>query len=817
MLQVRSGGGLVVGLAALGAGLVLLVAAAAWPAAGPPRVALVVGNSAYQHVAKLANPANDAADVAARLRSLGFDVELANDLDRKQLSRAVRRLAQRAEDAEAEAAVFFYAGHGVQLERTSYLVPTDAEIVAKSDVAFEMDRLTTLLAPLESDRRATIVLLDACRNDPFTTAGEGDGRSLEAGTGLGQPSAGRGTLIGYATGDGDVAADGATRNSPFTASLLRHLETPGLDVRELLRRVRADLAKGGSRQLSETSDRLAGEFHFRPPAPEPKAVAAAPPPSPAEQQRQASLADLPDFVLWKAIEGSSQPADYEFFLKQHPASGLRGLAEDRLRRLTANLGMSVEVVPGKQPAPAPVPPPAAEATGPAGRVAARPTTPSVAGAVPSAGAPATTTPPTAPGVPAKRPDAAVAAAAGAKPPAPAPNATVGGRPPSPAQQAEQKLAALPPPPAPPRPPEPKAAAPTRALPPSLPPNGEAVRVGAKPGVLRSGPGRGYEQLTPPVAGGAVLTAGRRQRGWVEVWGADGRYGWLGEGAIEKARRPRAPGEVFRDCPDAAACPELVAIAPGAFVMGSPDDEAGREDDEGPARELTLAKPLAVGRFEVTFAEWDACVAAGGCGGRRPDDRGWGRGRRPVIDVSFDDAQAYLAWLSGKTGRSYRLLGEAEWEYVARAGDRGPNPWNDRDAKACGFASLHDEVGRERNGSDWAAAGCSDGHAQTAPVGTFAANAWGLHDMLGNVAEWTADCWSDDLAGHPADGTATGFGDCSGRALRGGSWQEYLDGMRYAARSPAPRGARTGYDGFRVARDLDEGLAGSPPAAVAEGG
>jgi formylglycine-generating enzyme required for sulfatase activity len=234
--------------------------------------------------------------------------------------------------------------------------------------------------------------------------------------------------------------------------------------------------------------------------------------------------------------------------------------------------------------------------------------------------------------------------------------------------------------------------------------------------------------------------------------------------------------------------------------------------------VALPKPLAVGRFEVTFAEWDACVAAGGCSGRRPDDRGWGRDRRPVIDVSFDDAQAYLVWLSGKTGKRYRLLGEAEWEYVARAGDRGPNPWGDEDARACRFASLHDEVGRQKNGSDWTAAACSDGHPRTAPAGSFAANAWGLHDMLGNVAEWTADCWADDLAGLPAgsDAAAQAGGDCSTRALRGGSWQEYLDGMRYAARSSAPRGARTGYDGFRVARDLDEGLAEPAPAAVAGG-
>jgi formylglycine-generating enzyme required for sulfatase activity len=609
-------------------------------------------------------------------------------------------------------------------------------------------------------------------------------------------SAGRGTLIGYATGGGDTAADGAARNSPFTTSLLRHLEEPGLEIRELLRRVRSDLASGGSRQLSETADRLSGQFYFRPP--EPKAEA---PGRPAPQQP--SLADLPDYVVWKGIENSVQPADYEFFLKTHPQSQLRGLAEDRLRRLMAGLGMSVEVVPAKPSAP----PPPEPLTVPEGKVAARPTTPRVAGDAPSVSAQAATDSASAVTIGTERPQA------GAAPAGPVPRPVVGGRPPSTAQKAEQQIAALPLPAA--RPAEPA----VRALPPpppSAPADGEAVRVGPREGVLRAAPARNARQLTPPLPSGATLTAGRRQRGFVEVWSPDGRYGWLGEGAIEKARRPRAPGEVFRDCPDATACPELVAVAPGAFVMGSPSDEPGRDDDEGPPRELALAKPLAVGRFEVTFAEWDACVAGGGCGGHRPDDRGWGRDRRPVIDVSFDDAQAYLAWLSGKTGQRYRLLGEAEWEYVARAGDRGPNPWGDQDARACRFASLHDEVGRERNGSDWAAAGCSDGHAQTAPVGGFAPNAWGLHDILGNVAEWTADCWVEDLAGLPHDGAPGGAGDCSSRALRGGSWQEYLDGMRYAARSSARAATRTGYDGFRVARDLDEGLAGPPPAATAGG-
>jgi hypothetical protein len=132
---------------------------------------------------------------------------------------------------------------------------------------------------------------------------------------------------------------------------------------------------------------------------------------------------------------------------------------------------------------------------------------------------------------------------------------------------------------------------------------------------------------------------------------------------------RKQGETVRDCSE---CPELVVVPAGSFTMGSPADERNRQDNEGPQHKVTIAEPFAVGKFAVTFAEWDACVADGGCGGYRPADQGWGRGRRPVINVSWDDAQAYVKWLSGKTGKEYRLLSEAEREYVARAPERTPH-------------------------------------------------------------------------------------------------------------------------------------------------
>ena len=244
------------------------------------------------------------------------------------------------------------------------------------------------------------------------------------------------------------------------------------------------------------------------------------------------------------------------------------------------------------------------------------------------------------------------------------------------------------------------------------------------------------------------------------------------------------GEVFRDC---ATCPELVVVPAGSYQMGSPSSEEGRADDEGPVHRVTIAQPFAVGVYEVTFAEWDACVSGGGCNGHRPNDRGWGgRGRRPVINVSWEDARAYVAWLSRETGQRYRLLSEAEWEYVARAGTTTKYWWGD-------------ETGQNRAncygcGSQWDS-------EQTAPVGSFRPNAFGLHDVHGNVWEWVQDCWNGNYAGAPGDGRAWEMGDCSRRVLRGGSWYVEPWYLRSALRIRGTAGNRGSGSGFRIARSL----------------
>ncbi len=250
--------------------------------------------------------------------------------------------------------------------------------------------------------------------------------------------------------------------------------------------------------------------------------------------------------------------------------------------------------------------------------------------------------------------------------------------------------------------------------------------------------------------------------------------------------PGAPkaGEAFKDCDD---CPQMVVVPPGSFRMGSPSDERGRDDDEGPAHGVRIGHALAVGKYEVTFAEWDACASAGACNRQWPSDEGWGRDRRPVINVSWGDTRHYLAWLTRKTGHPYRLLSESEWEYVARAGTNAAFWW--------GIA-----VGRGNANCDGCGTRWDD--RQTAPVGSFRANRFGLHDLLGNVWEWTADCWHNSYGGAPGDGSAwNSGGQCGHRVLRGGSWNGQPRVVRVANRDRYGTDYRFNNIGFRVARTI----------------
>lgn len=260
-------------------------------------------------------------------------------------------------------------------------------------------------------------------------------------------------------------------------------------------------------------------------------------------------------------------------------------------------------------------------------------------------------------------------------------------------------------------------------------------------------------------------------------------------ALVKAEPRRQVGQRFRDCP---VCPEVVVVSSGSFLMGAPASEEGYDDTESPQHEVMVSQPLAVGVHEVTFAEWDACVSNGGCNQYRPDDAGWSRGRRPVINVSWGDAQEYVRWLAKETGMAYRLPSEAEWEYVARAGTQTPfhfgqtiTPLQANYDTTYIYGGGWKEVDQRR----------------TIPVGNFPPNTFGLYDVHGNAWEWVQDCWNRDHTEAPRDGRARTTGDCSRRVLRGGSWIFSPRILRSASRRGYAADYRYAYVGFRVVRTL----------------
>ena len=304
----------------------------------------------------------------------------------------------------------------------------------------------------------------------------------------------------------------------------------------------------------------------------------------------------------------------------------------------------------------------------------------------------------------------------------------------------------------------------------------------------------------------------------EVQASDGVIAAAVAKATGVQKRVWRPGYTFQDC---RGCPQLVVVPSGSFMMGSPEEEEDSYDNESPLHKVMIDYQFAVGVYPVTFDEWNACVSGGGCGGYEPDDEGWGRGRRPVINVSWDDVKMYVGWLSWRTGKGYRLLNESEWEYVARAGTVTSYWWGDEigwnraNCNGCGNRSWYNE--------------------KTSPVGSFSENGFGLYDVHGNVWEWVEDCQNGSYDGAPTDGSAwesedrywrnelrhrrnesgfrfeippievapiSGSKDRCRRMVRGGSWSSESRDLRSASRDQFTAWDQRHDVGFRVARTLD---------------
>ena len=811
-LRLRSMAGMSALLSATALALLLLFAA---PASAGQRVALVIGNGTYAHAPSLANPLNDARDIGAALQRLGFAVTRIENADRAELWDGLQKFSLAA--SASEMAAVFYAGHGIEVDRRNFLVPVDARLLSDADVEFETVPLDLLMRAVERTRGLRLIILDACRDNPFAAAMQRSGATRSIGRGLARVEPSGETLVAYAAKEGTVAADGAGRNSPYTEALLAHLEEPGLRVDLMFRKVRdAVLASTGGRQEPFIYSSLSGKDTYLAafPAPEP-----APAPAPPATEAQASpapgageseaLRALAEREFWVSVKDSAHAADIEAYLERYPNGIYETLARNRLARLQA--------APEETGAPEAGGAPAPEDAAVSGRLEAerlaaeREFWASVTGSDDPADIQAyldqypggtyealarnrlerlAGTPDDAETAP--QSTAAVATAARDDPSTPQPSvataeaveASLG------LERAERRQIQLG----------------LASLGHDPGPADGLFGLGTRGAIGRWQSSRGSEASGHLDAEAAklLLAAGKevaRKQAAEEAARKRAAEAEARERAAEEAARAAAmrPGKVFRDCPE---CPEMVVVPAGSFMMGSPRSEEGRDGDEGSQHRVTIPEPFAVGKYEVTFAEWDACVAAGGCNGHRPDDWGWGRGRRPAMDVSWDDAKAYVGWLSRKTGERYRLLSEAEWEYSARAGIRTSRYWGDNVSAQCDHANGYDRTAAAELDYDRNSAPCRDGSVHTARVGRYGENGFGLSDMLGNVWEWVEDCWHGSYAGAPTEGSAWVRGsDCGKRVLRGGSWSDVPWILRSAFRIRYTAGIRYYFVGFRVSRTL----------------
>ena len=689
------------------AALVLVAAPQEATAAG--RVALVVGNSSYAHIGRLPNPGNDASDMTAALRRLGFDVTTVRDADRNAMSEALRVFTRAS--AGADVSLVFYAGHGLEMDGVNYLVPVDARLERDTDVRFEAVMLDDVLASTTgADLR--VVILDACRNNPLARSMQRTGASRSVSRGsfgdLNESLLGDETLVAYAAAAGTTADDGAGRNSPYTSALLSYLEQP-LEIGLLFREVRARVLD--------------------------------------------------------ATEGRQRPHEYASLLGEHylrAATGLdpraveSGLRLDRAGRRLVQQGLTRA---GFSPGPAD------GVFGPATRAAIR-------GWQTSRGTTAT-----------GYLDAAGATALGAPVPAAALAAVAS----SPAGVSAPPAAAN---------------VPVAELTRAETVFWESMRDSANASDFEAYLARWPSGIYAPLATNR-LTALREA---------------ASDPPAVDPPRAREPGDVFRDCP---TCPEMAVIPAGTFLMGSDRRDDESYDNERPRHRVTV-DGFALGVHEVTRDEYAAFVAATGRGsGDRcyafdaDDERfdwrseaSWRSpgypqaGDHPAVCVNWEDAQAYVGWLSEETGEAYRLPSESEWEYAARAGTTTRRHWGDDADDGCAYANGADRTAKRRF-DNWTAADCTDGALWTALVGTYQPNGFGLHDILGNVWEWVEDCWHDDYDGAPRDGSAwTRGGDCGRRVLRGGSWDVGPRLLRSAIRYRNVAEVRDTIVGFRVARTLD---------------
>jgi formylglycine-generating enzyme required for sulfatase activity len=740
--------------------LVAAVALAIWsmsllsqPAFAEKRVALVVGNSAYQRVPVLANPPKDADDMSEMFRKAGFTVVISKrNLGASDMRRALRDFSDEVRDADV--AIVYYAGHGMEIDGTNYLIPVDALLERDIDAFDEAIPLDRVLAVMEPAKQLRLVILDACRDNPFSKVMKRSVASRAVGRGLAkiEPNSPN-TMIAFAAKAGFTAADGDEQNSPYTAALLRHLARPGLDLRKAFGFVRDDVLKATHyRQEPFIYGSLGGDDVALVPAP-PQKIAPTDPFAGAKD----------DYELAQQINVISA---WDAFISKYPSGFYADLAKAQRDKLIAAKVAAAEEARLAAEKKALENAKVAEKTADADRAKAAAQFKAVE-------------------------DARIAAE----------KAKV-----EQLKAAEQLKAT-----------EQKAAEQLRAAEAAKAAEAARLKAAAQPSPT--------ERLAAVVVGDSGPENERKRDEPLLSQGCPGaQVAALSSGAARGLSQPEEcglrPKDVFRECRN---CPEMVVVPAGEVLMGSnaADIDSGlAAANEGPQHRAVVKQPVAVGRFEVTRDQYAAFVTSSGYkAGERcytfehnlPQERdqrsflnpGFVQGgNHPVVCVSWTDAKAYVQWLSQTTGKPYRLLSEAEFEYAARAGSNSRFGFGDDPSALCKFVNGADRAAKAAGlPADTAYMNCSDGYPFTAPVGSLAANAFGLYDMIGNVWEWTEDCFYGDYATAGSNSAARIETGCSSRTVRGGDWFSTETSLRPAVRAKANVDARHDDIGFRVARTL----------------
>ncbi len=672
------------------------------------RVALVIGNAAYQGAPPLRNPVNDAKAMSTALNGLGFEVIEVTDATQKEMNRAITSFGSKLNGETA--ALFFYAGHGLQVKGRNYIVPVDAQIESEAAIATESVSVDGVLDQLNSSP-ISIVILDACRNNPF----ERSFRKIGGG-GLAQMDAPKGSFIAYATAPGKTAADGDGKNGLFTQELLKQLNTPGVELGMMMRRVRASVsAKSGDAQMPWDSSSMTGEFYFKP-GDGTQVASLVPVAVPTQQLAHIKTRDEIEQEGWESVQGSGNIASVQEYLKQYPKGRFAGQAKILISNLKGGGVRPVEPV-----TPVVVNPGRSDGESDLWAEVQK-------------------------GNSRDDYDAYLA------------------------QYPKGKFVAL-----------------------------ARSRIAKLQEAAAAEAGRREQEAWESAEGSSSEDA---YRSYLKGW-PSGKYTGLAQVRIRKLQADRAraeaemkPGKVFKDCPD---CPELVILPAGSYTMGS-----GKGGDESPAHNVTIRQPFAMGRTEITrgqfsvFANETGYNAGDKCwtyesdkweerSGRNWRNPGFSQDdSHPVACINWSDAKAYSEWISRKTGKSYQLPSESQWEYACRAGGQNEYCGSDNVDSVAWYGALANPVGNSAK--------------MTNRVATKQVNGFGLYDMSGNVWEWTADSYHDSYNGAPNDGSEWS-GDGAKRVLRGGSWVSFPRLSRAANRGINAPALRCGYDGFRVSRTL----------------